>query len=278
MTPPFEQIDVQAADVQKTFSISLTNNTKSTQTLRLSVVDFGSLADTGGLVFIGEANDFEKKYGLANWLTLEKNQITLEPGETQTLKVTVDNRQSLSAGGHYGAVLFKSLGETVVKGTPVNFDQVLANLVFVRKIGGEHYGLEINRSDTSFDALGIPRQIKLRFQNTGNVHLVPRGFITVTDPVGHEIARGVLNLSSSLILPEAFRIYTTDMRKERGVWWPGTYKMKIQYRYDGRDEYTTAESTFKVSPAGGIAVGSLGILALAVLIVLGPKLLRRRKK
>ncbi len=90
--------------------------------------------------------------------------------------------------------------------------------------------------------LGLPKSVEHRFQNTGNLHLVPRGIVEVHDPAGRVIERGSIDEDSSPILPESFRRYATKLMPMATGWLPGRYKVLTQYRYDGIDtttDYTT---------------------------------------
>ncbi len=261
VTPALQNVDVQASEEAKSFTIKLTNHTSETMTLAVTTADFGALEDTGGLVFVGASSDFEKKYGLAAWLTLEKNQITLSPGATDSLVVMVNNRDTLAPGGHYAAVLFKRIGESVDNGPRVRLDQVAASLVFLRKSGGENYSLSLSRSQPELNWTGIPRSFKLRFGNSGNIHLVPRGVVTVSNLFGKEVARGIINSQSGILLPESSRIYQVDLRHEASIWWPGLYKVKTYWTYDGKDELTLSASNLSVFPIDGV-VTIVVILAL----------------
>src|SRR5207244_2068642 len=84
--------------------VILTNHTMTLQELDLSVRDFGSLNDTGGILLEG-SNRYTQRYGLASWLSLGTDTVVLQPNETRSVPVTVYNRSSLQPGGHYGAVV-----------------------------------------------------------------------------------------------------------------------------------------------------------------------------
>ena len=104
LSPFLQSINLSSNDATKTFNLNLTNNTSSTKQINLSVEDFGSLNDTGGVLLEG-SNSYTQKYGLASWITLGTDTVNLGPSQTASVPVSIDNRPDLSPGGHYGACL-----------------------------------------------------------------------------------------------------------------------------------------------------------------------------
>lgn len=238
ISPAFQEIDIKADQPRAQYSLTLSNQAGADQNFRLSVVDFGSLDEQGGVAFLGQpADELEHRYGLASWMTLEKTAVFVPAGSKIELAVTVDNRASLAAGGHYGAVLATAVTDT---GEPavdprVGVKQVLSSLVLVTKDGGVEHQLKLVSQVHNGSHWRLPSSIEHRFQNTGNVHLVPRGVTEVKSPTGKVVLRGALNEQSGEILPESFRRYKTPLTKLTAAWMPGRYKVVTTYRYDGTD-------------------------------------------
>jgi hypothetical protein len=245
--PAFQEVVLGEGDLERAFSMKVSNTTGSVVALRLSVVDFGTLDESGGVAFLGAQDGFTDAYGLASWMRLESDALALGPGESQAVRVTVENRESLSPGGHYGAVVFhteKTGDEPASRaGATVAMDQAFSSLVFVRKTGGETYGLELKEAEASPGLFRLPAKVRLRFRNQGNVHAVPRGLVTVTDPSGRIVRRGEINPESSVILPETFRSYAVALRPVEAAFLPGTYELKVRYRHDGGEEETVHVSS-----------------------------------
>ena len=90
-------------------------------------MDFGSLDASGGVAFLGASDNLAHKYALASWMRPEKDAVFLDAGETETLKIVIENRESLSPGGHYGAVLFQvSHDENIVESNVVAVNQLIS--------------------------------------------------------------------------------------------------------------------------------------------------------
>jgi len=265
VNPFFQEINLEKDQAEKTFAVEITNNTENLAVLKLSVVDFGALDESGGVAFLGDSKNLTNKYSLASWISLENDGLVINSGEKQSVRVTIQNKESLAPGGHYAAILAKldssdnSLDHDASK---VALDPSFSSLIFVRKIGGEIYGLSLKDQEISKGILGLPSNIRLRFQNTGNVHVTPHGLVRLSDPLGREVARGIINQESALILPETFRIFPTSLQKTALAFVPGYYKLAIDYRYDGKDSFTTEQHKIFVIPAIDILAGVIFMTVL----------------
>ncbi|MFZ5845074.1 MAG: hypothetical protein ACOY0S_01250 [Patescibacteria group bacterium] len=266
LSPPFKEIELAKDTTQSTFFIEIANNTTALQTLYLSVVDFGTLDESGGVAFLGiQGEKLERKYSLASWVSLEKDIIEIEGGKSQKVKITILNKESLSPGGHYAAVIATTPSTKEEKN--VSFESALASLIFVKKTGGEIYKLNLVEKEISSRILGFPNKISLRFQNSGNVHVVPRGTVEILDPRGTKISKGVINDESGIILPESFRLYPTSLTRSKWPIMPGKYNLNIQYRFDGKEDFSRDSSPFFFPGIIGIGLPVILLVGLILLIL-----------
>ncbi|HEX8182535.1 MAG TPA: hypothetical protein VF575_02945 [Candidatus Saccharimonadales bacterium] len=271
VSPAFQQISLTSDNTTRTFDFAVTNNSAQEYEFALSVVDFGSLDETGGVLFVGNAEKaLSYRYALSPWVTLEKDRIVVAPYATEKIPITLNNKESLTPGGHYGAVL---VTPTEVGGNSqqkVQIDQVASSLLFVKKLGGEVYNLNLSNSNIATRLLSLPGTLDLRFQNRGNVHVTPRGIATVTDPRGRIVQRATINPDSAIVMPETFRSISMPFDRLAAAWLPGRYKMTIAYRYDDQATFRTVESSF-VYVNLGFALGVLAIVAAGLSIVLSKR-------
>lgn len=261
ISPFYRELDIQTGQDRVPFSIDVTNDSSQIAEFRVSVLDFGTLDETGGVAFLGPMDNL--KYSLASWVQLENDTLLVGPGETRTVKGYVENRDSLSPGGHYGAIYLKTEESGVSADTRQNvaFDPSMASLLFVRKIGGESYGMRLDSHDSPRSLFSLPSTVGLRFQNTGNVHVIPRGTVRITDPLGRLVRSGVINEQSGIVLPEAFRKLSTNLMGMDIPFFPGRYAMTIDYRYDGKDSSDRDESYFLcIPPVFVLAVAGIGVV------------------
>jgi len=262
ISPFSQEVTIARDQTSIPFSIDVKNTTGSPAVFRISVLDFGTLDESGGVAFLGSSDNL--KYSLASWVTLSNDTLVLAPGETEKVTGTIDNKESLSPGGHYGAVFFKiEDSESMQSGeqSPVAFDPSFASLLFVRKNGGEVYGLDLNRTDFTPGLFSLPDTIRERFQNTGNVHVFPRGTAEVTDPFGRLVSKSIINTESGIILPESFRLFPGTFFSVAPVFVPGRYTLSVNYRYDGKIDVVSRRSTFILVPPPFIGASIFGISA-----------------
>lgn len=263
IAPAFQQASIKTDQPRMQYALQLTNRNTRDQNFRLSVADFGSLGEQGGVAFLGQpTSELEHEYGLASWMSLEKDAVFVPAGGTAQILATVENRASLAPGGHYAAVLATAIDEA---GQPVKdqvgVKQVLSSLVLVIKEGGGVEDLRLLSQTGDGNGLRLPTVLEQRFQNSGNVHLVPRGVSEVRDPIGRVVVRGALNEASAAILPETFRRYKTPLQVITAAWMPGWYEVKTTYRYDGTEQTKTLVT--RAWYAGAALVW--GMLALTLL-------------
>lgn len=271
ISPALQEIIIESEKPRTSFDLSLTNNSSNAYELALSVVDFGSLDESGGVLFVGQAEKtLNYRFGLTPWVSLERDRLVIEPGATEKVPVSILNRESMTPGGHYGAVLVTPT-EVGGDGDKVQINQVASSLIFAKKVGGELYSLSLRGYDVPTNLFSTPTQAELRFQNSGNVHVIPRGTVAIYDPAGREVKRGIINEQSAIVLPDSSRQLNVQLSTVLRSWLPGRYKVVIEYRYDGQQATQTKTlHFFYLNVLHALLVGL--VLASAVTLLVSRKL------
>ena len=201
--PAYQTVDLNKGETVEA-EITLKNNTDKAITFNLFTLNF-SQNESGVIEFIGK-DTTNYSYALASYISLPQDSITVEAQSTDTVTVTISDRQDLSPGGHYAAVVAQAEGTENVK-SATQFTPALASLLLLRKTGGEIFNLSLK--DVSwpdrFMHLFYPKNVALTFQNEGNIHIIPRGRIEVYDTFGRLTHKGVLNTASKYIFPSSRR-------------------------------------------------------------------------
>ena len=266
ITPALQQLVIGGDQASQDGSFTVQNDSDQTATFELSTIDMGALDDTGGLIFSGLPQDYQKKHGLANWVELPQTKLDIAAGKVATVSFTIKNNTSLTPGGHYGAIIVKHvLPQGTVSDTQVSLSPQAASLLFLLKRGGEIYQLSLQEIKTNHSAWSLPTKVELPFKNEGNVHVVPRGIVMVKDMQGREIARGIINPESSTVLPERTRTLQVSFNELPKVVWPGRYTVEVVYRYDGQESISTFTQPFYTA--------NLRILVLLAVVVVASLLL-----
>ncbi len=270
VSPAYQEIDLSQQQPQVQFELEISNDSTADRNFVLSTTDFGSLDEEGGVAFLGQSADTlsDGRYGLAKWMLLAQTQVEVPARQSAQVQVTVANEASLAPGGHYGAVLATALDNN---GKPLNsgkvgVKQVLSSLILLTKAGGAAPSLKLISQISNGRVWSLPSQINYRFQNSGNVHVVPRGIVTITDPAGRVVERGSLNAESGIILPESFRQYSMPLTSLATAWLPGQYAITTAYRYDGTEVTKTLVTHSWY--AGAVVVWLLGGLAATLLVII----------
>lgn len=212
IAPALSEITLEKSDELKSVALTIANHTNTPVHFQISGLDFKQ-SDGGKLSFIGKESGVFS-YSLASFLSLETDQLTVAPGEKKSFNVTIKNRQDLSPGGHYGAIIFKVINPLGAdEGTVVS--PSLSSLILLHKKGGERFNLSLTDMDfpKSLFAFGFPEKILLTFRNEGNIHLVPYGTIEIKDIFGRLTHKGAINISSLRIFPETQRYINSDLNE-----------------------------------------------------------------
>jgi hypothetical protein len=268
IVPFLQSVRVESNEPTKTVDLTITNSSSKTQSFHLNVLNFGTLNETGGLVFSGNnASALAKKYGLASWLRLSVSDLVLEPNQSSTVQATIINDVSLTPGGHYGAVVASINTKDDIGSNKVNVKQELSSLIFATKVGGEKYDLSLKGLNYDVGWGKLPSQVTLRFKNTGNVQVVPRGIVKILSPRGNVVSQGVINEASSYVLPETYRQIPVSLKSvaKEGIW-PRFYRLDVYYRYDGINSFTAKSYTLYLVNWAAIAA-FMATLVLTVFLI-----------
>lgn len=268
VSPAFVQLDIPADQPSRLVEFQITNNRPVGQTIKLSTADFNALEDTGGLIFAGtKPSQLTQKYGLASWLNLSQAEVTLAPGQTAKVQLTIDNRPDLTAGGHYGALLL-NVSEPNQSGTnnAISLQPIGSALLFINKVGGDIHNLSLDNIHLNKNPFVLPSRVVLDFRNQGNTHLVPRGTVQIYDPSQRLISQGVINQDSNIILPELRRKITVNLSRVSLPEWPGKYSLNVNYRYDGYNDFKTYKTGLWLLAPAGLLIALLSVAGLLAVV------------
>jgi hypothetical protein len=243
VTPSLLQIDLrnESPDTE----IRYKNVSPKVLSVGLSAKDFSAMNDAGKVSFLGETDAKNYHYSLSSWLQFSTQAFSLNPGEEKIIQVHIQ-KEKLPLGGHYAAIL-ASFGERDVSDSHmISLQGVLSTLLFVRAGKGyEREEAKISSFSQTDSFPYFPRQFTFRFQNTGNVPLIPYGSVDITDIFGHLVARGIVNEGSLLTLPETIRRYSLSVEKKTTFLLPGIYHAKLSIHYgDGQHQLKKEEMFF----------------------------------
>jgi len=261
VTPSIIHLDLAVDPAE--YTLTYENNTNADITLLLSLSDFNELEESYKINFLERKEAKNYKYSLSSWVTFENNRLQLSPNEKKTIRVFID-KERITKGGHYASILAQVEQNNEEK--KVNVRGILSSLLFVRaSTGKEIEDGKIRSFRPQRDGIEHPDSFILRFENSGNVHVVPYGYIEVFDLLGNKIAKGIFNENSLDALPESIRRYDIKVIPYQKFFIPGVYNAKV-YIHFGK---TNIEIYSNVSffSQGSFNFAKIGLILTLIVII-----------
>lgn len=281
-------------------TLTVTNrNTEEQLNLNLVIVDFQAQDESGTPQLMRNRTD-RTAWSLKNFIDMPQ-QITVGPGETVRVPITIDMPDDIGAGTYYSAIEYAATGPT--SDTQVNIAASGVSLVFVNVPGQAkqqltflQFGTFVPSSPTEGSFKGIffserPRVLAYRLRNDGNVAEQPNGSILVKNFSGKTIytisdanpkdqlaLRGQTRRFDACINPEDVTQTTETGNDINSVVCgdtnlsPGRYTAELSILYGQNGSETreiTAKTTFWYLPWWfvGLVVLGLAIIAGAIAYV-----------
>lgn len=172
-----------------------------------------------------EDGSLDRTESLANWITFDKDIITLSgPGETAEVTFTINVPEDAQPGGKYAAVFLNNkdgdieTGNLTQKGlSGFGLNASVGPLIFLTVDGDIKTNLELvdvyttNIKDKKASLFfNPPINIVVSFKNTGNIHVMPRGRVYIYRSgnfLSNPVASFDLNQSGGVVLPNTTREY-----------------------------------------------------------------------
>ncbi|HET8575305.1 MAG TPA: hypothetical protein VFM02_04015 [Candidatus Paceibacterota bacterium] len=261
LSPAKLEIDIDPGSTA-TRTISITNRVNKDVNFSVSVEDFeGSEDPNQAVVLLGDKTG---PYSLKDFIKPEISTFSLKPGERITIPIAISIPQNAEPGGLYGSVLVQNVPDQTGNGAQTV--SRLGALLFVRVAGaadeaGSLKNFQIEGGKKVFTHGPFP--FEFIYQNTGNVHLIPYGVITIYNILGNPVK--TIDVDPYFALPDAIRY--RKIVWDKGVLL-GRYKAVLQLNRGYGDNggiVDTKEVVFWVLPWKWILGG---IFALFVIILL----------
>ncbi|MFA6301309.1 MAG: hypothetical protein WC609_03080 [Candidatus Paceibacterota bacterium] len=232
-------------------NISITNRVNKTVKFKLSTEDFiGSNDAKQPVVLLGDANS---PYSLKDFIIPEITEFSLEFGEKITIPVTVSVPKDAEPRGYYGALIVSNDpdklgtdGTSEVEGKTRIISRI--GSLFLLRINGE--GKEEGNIE-NFKTIGPtqmfyssrPAGFEIAYKNTGNVHLVPYGTITIKNIFGQTV--GTLPVDAYFVLPDSIRYREVNWTNGFSL---GRYTANLSLYKGYNNEYADAKLSFWIIP------------------------------
>jgi len=197
-------------------TIKIYNSSDSIISIKMEVEDFKAVGETGQVIV---TPDEEITYSLKRWVKTEPAEFTLKPKEEKFVDFIIEVPENAEPGGKYGSVLASTTGAIGSDITGAAIAQKVGSLLLLTIAGEVQENLIIKDfiTPSSFFEYG-PIPFSMRFENTGTVHVKPRGFVTITNWRGKKVAD--IEFPQQNVIPGATRKIETQWNNK---WLFGKY-------------------------------------------------------
>ena len=274
--------------------VKLYNESSDNLFLDLELEAFTSGNESGQPVYLPP----ESKFDYLDWFTVGQDSILLTPQQIALVPFSVDVPTDAVPGGYYAVIFWKNSGATAPKTAPIVVSSRVGTLVFLKvkgdiKESGELVEFGTGNGQSVFYEL--PVNFVVRFANTGNIHLRPRGSIELKNIFGDTKILAV-NSDQRNILPNSTRLFATtwgygavgsnmiqqfwnELKQEFNNGSFGRYTATLNLTYgDSEQSLVSPPVSFWVVPWRLLVVTLAGLAVVVFLFRLNRKINRFKKQ
>lgn len=188
--------------------IKIKNAGLQTERIKISVMKFGAEGEDGTPKLL----DLEPSDQFDDWVTFSDNNFEAETEVWKTITMTINPPSDAAFGYYYAIVFSRADGEQQIQPTQANLLGAVASLVLldVQVPGAKREAKLVEFSMPKKVYEFLPAAFNVRMQNSGNVHVAPRGNIFISKGGSDNIALLEVNLDKGYILPDSFRRFTAN--------------------------------------------------------------------
>ncbi len=268
VSPVRTDLTINPGQTQTTY-VDIKNLTTTKVILQVFINDFTASGTSGNPVLnINNTNTYNP-HSLKQFVA-PINDITVNPGQTQTIPVVIKIPANNPGGGFYGAVRFAPASNTPNTKKTVALTASIASLILVRVPGPgikenlslTGFGVESNNQISRLFYTSTGLYVVSTFTNQGNVQEEPFGKISVTNDITGKVVQ-YLNINNVTppgnVLPNSSRTFSLALNSLGSI---GKYTVMGNFGYANNGQLLSAKTTIYVIAPIWI------ILLLAILIII----------
>ncbi len=250
-----------------TSAVKVVNNNPYELTVYAAPVNFEPRGERGHGSFVPLDPNAAAGATLAEWMHVSSEAIVIPAESSVAVPVSIQVPADAAPGGHYAAIMIGTRPPEKNGEFQIKTSQIIASLFFLRIAGDvvEKGEVRTFRADRRFTEKP-EMSFSVRFENEGNVHLVPQGEIVIKNMWGKE--RGIIPINRETnfgnVLPQSIRLFSFSWRGEASLLDIGRYQAELTLAYgqDGR-KFVTRSAIFWVIPLKPVLVFLSSIILAA---------------
>lgn len=255
VTPPIFQLSIEPGTTWSS-TIRVVNGNAYPVTLYADPVPFTPEGESGRpRIVVPKAFDESIPPGLAGWIDVPQGPLDVQAEQTFEIPFTIRVPHDAAPGGHYAAVLIGNRAPRATGQSSISVASSIASLIFLSVAGDVDERARIRDFVTDQALYEKPEaRFSLRFENQGNIHVQPRGTITIYNMFGKERGTVIINQEDKHfgnVMPGSVRKFSFDWQADSGRWDIGKYKAEATLGYGSNaTSFANATTYFWVLPVG----------------------------
>ncbi len=246
------------------FTVLVSNVSGQDQNYYLYKRNISGVRDGGVPIFSDNDGD-TGGFALSDWIQLESDRLEIKAGEEKPVSFILSVPTTASPCDHFGGI-FVSAEPPEIKESGAAIGYQVANIVSIRVAGECIEQAQIRQFSTDNYIYGKSEvNFNLKFENTGNTLLRPRGPLTITNMFGKEVANITFNEDQAGVFPGDTREFNFSWSSDSTGF--GRYEAMVSPSFgeDGFKQTVFSTATFWILPMN-IILPAAGVLAVMLLI------------
>ncbi|EKD52844.1 MAG: hypothetical protein ACD_61C00221G0002 [uncultured bacterium] len=256
-----------------TAQLKVRNDSEEAQNYTVAVEDF-IVYDTQGTP-VPVAKSAGNRWSLASWVSAP-DIIPVDSKTTQVVNIKVKVPMTALPGGHYAMLTYMPNGDIKpgqMKKTASIIGQRVGTLIYFTVSGPITEKLNILKfSVPQFSERG-PVSFSGTLESLSDVHITPKGNITISDPLNSKIA--TVPVEAGSIFPETQREFVSTWTQK---WGWGKYRADLDLAYGTTGAVATATIFFWLFPIRLVIYSLVAIISVLVAIILLNKRSKRHQE
>jgi hypothetical protein len=234
VSPPSFEINALPGDTIKN-TIKIENLSPFSLKIAVKPQNFVAYGEGGQVSLTDEGNTFS----ISKWIELSNETFTIAPNDFYLASFKINIPRNAEPGSHYGAVVFSTVTDQKTNGSGASLAQEIGSLILIKLPGDVFENAKLKSFQPTQSIFKDPKiALNALIENTGNVHVKPYGYISITNIFGQKVAS--IEVKGKNILPGSKRVFNEEFDFKK----IGFFKAEINLLYSGGGKILKSETNF----------------------------------